>query len=58
MDNSTTSQLGWRKKGGVFLLFFTVETLVFAIITFGLWGAVLFHAAGDCLIIFPEFASM
>jgi len=26
--------------------------------TDSLWGAVLFHAAGDCLIIFPVFASM
>ena len=26
--------------------------------TDSLWGAVLFHAAGDCLIIFPAFASM
>jgi membrane protease YdiL (CAAX protease family) len=26
--------------------------------TDSLWGAVLWHAAGDCLIIFPIFASM
>ena len=26
--------------------------------TDSLWGAVLFHAAGDCLIIFPALAKM
>jgi membrane protease YdiL (CAAX protease family) len=26
--------------------------------TDSLWGAVLFHAAGDCLVIFPIFASI
>lgn len=44
---------------------FLVVVLVFSLIwgvliqkTDTLWGAVLFHAAGDCLIIFPAFASM
>jgi membrane protease YdiL (CAAX protease family) len=33
MDNISISQLGWLKKGSVFLLFFIVETMVFAVIT-------------------------
>lgn len=44
---------------------FLVIVLVFSLIwgvliqkTNSLWGAVLFHAAGDCLIIFAAFASM
>ena len=33
MDSVSISQPGWLKKGGIFLLFFIVESLVFAIIT-------------------------
>lgn len=85
MKTIKSSTTGWLKKGSVSLLFFIVESMVFAIITlspylskttlFGfhtgltavlliiqksdsLWGAALFHAAGDCLIIFGAFTSM
>ena len=34
MNSISLSQLGWLKKSGVFLLFFVVGTMVFAIITF------------------------
>jgi len=34
MNSISLSQPGWLKKSGVFLLFFVVETMVFAIITF------------------------
>lgn len=33
MNNISISQPGWLKKGSVFLLFFIVETMVFAVIT-------------------------
>ncbi len=33
MNNTSTSQPGWPEKSGAFLLFFIVESLVFAIIT-------------------------
>ena len=44
-----------------FLAIVVVLSLVWGYLiqkTDSLWGAVLFHAAGDCLIIFPIFASM
>jgi membrane protease YdiL (CAAX protease family) len=34
MSSVSISQAGWLKRSGVFLLFFVVETMVFAIITF------------------------
>jgi membrane protease YdiL (CAAX protease family) len=34
MSSANLSQAGWLRKSGVFLLFFVVETTVFAIITF------------------------
>ena len=34
MNSMSPSQPGWRKKSGVFLLFFVVQTMVFAIIAF------------------------
>jgi len=44
-----------------FLVIVVVLSLIWGILiqkTNSLWGAVLFHAAGDCLIIFGAFASM
>jgi membrane protease YdiL (CAAX protease family) len=44
-----------------FLLIVLTLSLVWGYLiqkTNSLWGAVLFHAAGDCLIIFAAFASM
>lgn len=44
-----------------FLVIVLVLSLIWGILiqkTDSLWGAVLFHAAGDCLIIFAAFASM
>jgi len=44
-----------------FLVIVLVLSLIWGILiqkTDSLWGAVLFHAAGDCLIIFGAYASM
>jgi membrane protease YdiL (CAAX protease family) len=44
-----------------FLAIVLVLSLIWGILiekTDSLWGAVLFHAAGDCLIIFGAYASM
>jgi hypothetical protein len=38
MNSISLSQPGWIKKSGVFLLFFVVATMVFAIITFSPWS--------------------
>ena len=34
MNGNSDSQLGWLRKSGVFLLFFVVEAMVFAIVSF------------------------
>jgi membrane protease YdiL (CAAX protease family) len=44
-----------------FLVIVLVLSLIWGILiqkTNSLWGAVLFHAAGDCLIIFGAYVSM